>query len=174
VEALDEGERFLGVLKPILPESEALVVGIGGNRGEPACLRESFLEACKAAVSGPLAIGGKPPYLYKDLGVYRLLVDPISAREKISFCNDLIGPLIQHDLSYDTKLCQTLEVFLDTGSMRKAADALSIHYNTIKYRLSQIRRLLGTDLSEGKSRLAMHLALKVWALEKKLPTRSGD
>jgi hypothetical protein len=61
----------------------------------------------------------------------------------------------------DPVLAETAEVFLDcAGSASRAATALSIHRQTLYYRLSRITALTGLDLSDGESRLLLHTALK--------------
>jgi hypothetical protein len=61
----------------------------------------------------------------------------------------------------DPVLAATAEVFLDcAGSAARSAAALSIHRQTLYYRLGRIAALTGLDLADGEDRLLLHTALK--------------
>ena len=60
----------------------------------------------------------------------------------------------------DPVLAATAEVYLDrAGSVQRAATALSVHRQTLYYRLRRIEELTGLDLADGRDRLRLHLAL---------------
>jgi DNA-binding PucR family transcriptional regulator len=62
----------------------------------------------------------------------------------------------------DPVLAETAEVFLDcAGSASRAATALSIHRQTLYYRLARIAALTQLDLADGEARLLLHTALKI-------------
>jgi len=67
----------------------------------------------------------------------------------------------------DAVLSETAEVFLDcAGSASRAAAALSIHRQTLYYRLARIESLTGLDLSDGEARLLLHASLKAARLNR--------
>jgi DNA-binding PucR family transcriptional regulator len=79
------------------------------------------------------------------------------------FMNEQLGPLIEYDTQHNSSLLLTLARYFDSGcNYDEAADALSVHRNTLKYRLRRIRELLGRDPNDGSARLDLHLATKVW------------
>jgi hypothetical protein len=56
----------------------------------------------------------------------------------------------------------TLRAYFDTGhDLRRAAEALYIHRNTLKYRLSRVRELTGLDLTDPLDRLVSELQLRM-------------
>jgi sugar diacid utilization regulator len=64
------------------------------------------------------------------------------------------------DVDRDGHLVQTLRAFLDAaGSAPSAAAVLQIHRTTLYYRLSRVEELLGVDLSDGRTRLSLHLGI---------------
>jgi hypothetical protein len=64
------------------------------------------------------------------------------------------------DIDRDGHLVETLRAFLDSAaSAPKASAALQIHRTTLYYRLSRIEELLGIDLTDGRTRLSLHLGL---------------
>ncbi len=87
----------------------------------------------------------------------------------VGLVESFVGPLIDHDRRKGTQLTKTLATFLDTGGNRKAAAGkLTIHINTLDYRLRQIRGLLGED-SISPGHFTLHLALRLYPLYESRP-----
>lgn len=64
------------------------------------------------------------------------------------------------EVDHDGYLVETLRAFLDSAaSAPAAAAALQIHRTTLYYRLSRVEELLGIDLSDGRTRLSLHLGI---------------
>jgi hypothetical protein len=60
------------------------------------------------------------------------------------------------------RLLETLSAWLDAhGEARPAAEALHVHVQTVRYRLGQLRDLLGDALDDPDARLELALALRV-------------
>ncbi|MGO1991295.1 MAG: PucR family transcriptional regulator [Corynebacterium sp.] len=90
---------------------------------------------------------------------YNLILDAASDRHHASLVPDAVTPLL--DPSHGV-LRTTAETYLDCGGDRgMTSAALFIHRSTLYYRLNQIGKLTGLDLSTGHDRLIMHVALKV-------------
>ena len=94
-----------------------------------------------------------PPYSpvahWTELGAWRL----VSA---LTGPDPVVLPLLAEPL-----LAETAEVFLDcAGSAARAAAALTIHRQTLYYRLARVAALTGLDLAEGQDRLLLHASLK--------------
>ncbi len=76
---------------------------------------------------------------------------------------DLRSPLDQlraHDHQHGTRLTHTLAVVLDNwAEPRRSAEALGVHANTVRYRINQVRAVLGdhVDLNDPGDRLALRL-----------------
>lgn len=96
---------------------------------------------------------------YTDLGFERLVLS-LPRDQLEAFVHDQIGPLVEHDEQNDGELCRTLEAVLGLGNAAEAARRLYVHYNTMKHRLQRIGDLLGADLHDPRSRLALALALE--------------
>jgi DNA-binding PucR family transcriptional regulator len=59
------------------------------------------------------------------------------------------------------RLLETLAAWLDAqGEARPAAEALHVHVQTVRYRLGQLRDLLGGALDDPRGRLELALALR--------------
>jgi PucR C-terminal helix-turn-helix domain len=73
-----------------------------------------------------------------------------------------LAPLDALPASSRDRLLETLRAWLDAhGEARPAADALHVHVQTVRYRLGQLRDLLGDALDEPRARLELALALEI-------------
>ncbi|WP_327308792.1 helix-turn-helix domain-containing protein [Streptomyces sp. NBC_01298] len=99
---------------------------------------------------------GRPPGLYRlaDLAVEYQLVQPGPARDALA---RVLAPLEDQP-----HLIATLREFIAAGYRRaEAADALTVHRNTLTYRLGRIRLLTGHDATDPTG--ARHLAAALTA-----------
>jgi hypothetical protein len=73
-----------------------------------------------------------------------------------------LAPLAQLPEATRARLLETLGAWLDAhGEARPAAAALHVHVQTVRYRLGQLRDLLGDALDDPQARLELALALRV-------------
>lgn len=102
---------------------------------------------------------------YAALGPYRLLGDGQSTQE-----SQVLSPLKESGTS-GPMLLETLETYLDlAGDVQNVAARLNLHRSSLYYRLDRIGRLLGVDLSDGMTRLALHIELKKRRLHQRILT----
>jgi purine catabolism regulator len=84
-------------------------------------------------------------------------LDPREARE---FADRHIGPL-----SKDDDALTSIKAYLDnSGRLQAAADSLSIHVSTLRYRLDKLREAYQIDLQAPDTRLNIELALALTEL----------
>ncbi|ROR92240.1 helix-turn-helix domain-containing protein [Nocardioides aurantiacus] len=99
------------------------------------------------------------------LGLARLLLGDNGPAEVEEFVDRTIGPLLRYDAERDTRLVETLAVWLDaSGGLRDTAERLHVHPNTVTQRLDRVGRLLGPDWRQGARRLDVHLAVQTHRL----------
>lgn len=73
-----------------------------------------------------------------------------------------LAPLDDLPESTRERLIETLSAWLDAqGEARPAAGRLHVHVQTVRYRLGQLRDLLGDALDDPRTRLELALALRV-------------
>ncbi len=76
-----------------------------------------------------------------------------------------IRTLAEHDAKANSDLVKTLEAYLEHGgALAEAAAAISVHRNTLLYRLGRIEAVAGVDLKDAAQRLNLHVALKGWRM----------
>lgn len=85
---------------------------------------------------------------------------PRTVEEAQSAVRTALGPLLAHDHEAGSDLLRTLEAFLDCDrSWQRAAERLTIHRQTLGYRLRTIERLTGRKLGRSKDIAELWLAL---------------
>ncbi|MCS6871377.1 MAG: helix-turn-helix domain-containing protein [Anaerolineae bacterium] len=141
-----------------------LAIGIGSVVERPADWISSYRDAAHAANIARRLRAEQPLYA-ADLGIYTLLARPDLRNDLLALRDKMIGRLLSHDERQRTDLLQTLEAFLESnGNATQTADKLSVHRNTLLYRMSRIQDILKLDLDQTDVRLAVHLALKIHRL----------
>ncbi|MFD7818167.1 PucR family transcriptional regulator [Streptomyces sp. NPDC059785] len=155
-DALRAGVERAGMRRPGAPPPVVVVGVAGGWAAASAGLRHAA-ETATAAQGLP----DRPWYdarrLDTDLLLWRLRDHPDLA----AFVDRAIGPLRDHDERAKPPLLPTLETYLAHAG-RKAETARELHLNrqTLYNRLARIGELLGTDLDDPQTVLALSLALR--------------
>ncbi|MHB9862779.1 PucR family transcriptional regulator [Streptomyces sp. YIM S03343] len=154
--ALRAGVERAGMRRPGTP-APVVVVGVaGGWTAASAGLRHAA-ETATAAQGLPERPWYDARRLDIDLLLWRLRDHPDLA----AFVDRAIGPLHDHDRRGRPPLLPTLETYLAHAG-RKAETARELHLNrqTLYNRLARITDLLGTDLDDPQTVLALSLALR--------------
>ncbi|MEU2264090.1 PucR family transcriptional regulator [Streptomyces sp. NPDC019645] len=145
------GAARAGVHPPVV------VVGVpGGWAAASAGLRHAAETA--AAAQG---LPDRPWYDARRLDIDLLLWRLRDHPDLAAFVGRAIGPLLEHDRTSRPPLLPTLQTFLAHAG-RKAETARELHLNrqTLYNRLARISELLGTDLDDPQTVLALSLALR--------------
>jgi Purine catabolism regulatory protein-like family/PucR C-terminal helix-turn-helix domain len=96
------------------------------------------------------------------LGSVELLLATSPAEARRAFRASLLSPLLDYDAEHSTELVRTLRVFLDcSGSWTKAAEAMFVHVNSLRYRMRRVEKLTGRDLGSLADQAALLLALRL-------------
>jgi DNA-binding PucR family transcriptional regulator len=99
---------------------------------------------------------------WRDLGVYRLLISLQAARPGAEPADHAVLPLLD---PAQAELLRTAETYLDlAGHVQQTAAALTVHRQTLYYRLSRIETLTGLNLNSGEDRLLLHITIKAFRL----------
>jgi purine catabolism regulator len=137
-------------------------VGAGRVNAGLTGIQQSHREAKQALAMGRRLTG--PGYLtqFEELGVYRLIFAAESLPELRAFHDEALDLLIAYDRDHGGDLIRTLKAFFDAnGGPKEAANLLSVHRNTVLYRLDRVRAITGLDLDAADVRLRLHLALSI-------------
>jgi purine catabolism regulator len=141
-----------------------LAIGIGSLAARVNDWRSSYREAAQAADICRKLQSDQPMYI-GDLGIYTFLARP-DYRDDLRVLRDsTIGNLLQYEERQRADLLLTMEAFFQChGNHTQTAEQLSVHRNTLFYRMNRIAEITGLDLNRPDVRLAVHLALKIHRL----------
>lgn len=133
--------------------------------GQRVCHGDELMHAHSTALDAwRIALRtGQRAALYDDLQM-ELLLQSLDRSAVIRFVESQIGALMRYDAANHSDLIATLAAVLTTSNRVEAAERLFIHYNTLKYRMEQIRRLLGADWDSPPRRTALVLAVELYKL----------
>jgi PucR family transcriptional regulator, purine catabolism regulatory protein len=125
-------------------------------------LPEAYGQALKAARVGRQLHGHGAVAHFDQLGVYRLLSLVNDTAELHSFVRETLGSLASDADAENADLRRTLQVLLETNlNVAETARRLHFHYNTLRYRIGKLERMLGSFTEDAHLRLNLTLALHV-------------
>ncbi|MEU3527512.1 PucR family transcriptional regulator [Streptomyces sp. NPDC038707] len=154
--ALRAGVERAGMRRPGSPPPVVVVGVAGGWAAASAGLRHAAETATAAQ-----GLTDRPWYDARRLDIDLLLWRLRDHPDLAAFVDRAIGPLREHDGRSRPPLLPTLETYLAHAG-RKAETARELHLNrqTLYNRLARIGELLGTDLDDPQTVLALSLALR--------------
>ena len=143
----------------------------GGDGAEPASAGTGsavgavawvVAEARQAARLAKQLGGGVRVVDSAQFGSWELLLAMVPGEARRAFQAALLDPLVAYDRDHGTELVATLEAFLAcSGSWSKAAEAMFIHVNSLRYRIRRIEELTGRDPRSLADQAALLLALQM-------------
>src|SRR5207253_9781159 len=132
------GAQIMAAAAPVMKPGSASV-GIGNLANGVSELARSHLEARQALRLTRRAGGRARVASYRSFGAFRLLLEVQSPDALRRFVHDLLGPLLEYAQSRDTPLLAPLEALSTSRWVRRpAARHLSIHINSMSYRVERI------------------------------------
>jgi PucR C-terminal helix-turn-helix domain/GGDEF-like domain len=85
--------------------------------------------------------------------------------------DETLHPLVEYDLRHGTALVATVRTYVESGfNLRRSAEVLHVHPNTVMYRLRRVRELCGRDPHDPDDLLMLFLAMKMAEVS---PERDG-
>jgi purine catabolism regulator len=127
-----------------------------------ADLPRAYDEALSAVSVGRQMHGDSAVTHFDGLGVFRLLALIPDSADLRRFVEEALGPLADDDVAEHADLRHTLSILIDTNmNVAETARLLFFHYNTLRYRIAKLERMLGPFTTDPQLRLKLALALKV-------------
>jgi len=159
---------------------ERIVRGVSGDRGggrRPFSVGTSRLvhgfeelpgayqQARRATEVGRRFSGGNSTSHFDDLGIHRLIGLIPDTEELVVFARDILGELAE-ETPQAAELRATLRVLLDHNlNVAEASRELLMHYNTMRYRISKLEKILGPFTTDANLRLNVAVALEVHKIQ---------
>jgi len=142
--------------------ASAYAPGGAGSRWTTAGVADALAQARQARRLAAQLGGGARLVDAAEIGSVELLLAAVPGEARRAFRASLLAPLLDYDREHGTGLVRTLRVFLDcSGSWTKAADAIFVHVNSLRYRIRRVEELTGRDLGSLADQAALLLALRL-------------
>lgn len=155
-----EAERAIANVRKLheeLRRSFNIATGVGSIAGGSIGLTTTLNEAADAA---RVAVNRSTTGWFvrvDGLGVEQMLLAWTGTDTFVPAAESLLAPL----RGQNGELLATLSAYLDHESgIAATAEALGVHRNTVTTRIGRIQELLGVDLGDPETRLAIHLACR--------------
>jgi DNA-binding PucR family transcriptional regulator len=147
------------VTKALLPAFAAGPVVTGPSVDDLVAASSSIQD-----VLGALRVAGAWPEAPRPVSSEDLLAERAIAGDNRAV-RALVSDIYRH-LVKDPALLATADAFIASGgAIETTARQLFVHPNTVRYRLRRIVELCGHDLSDGRDRFVIQVALTVGRLE---------
>ncbi|HEY2222137.1 PucR family transcriptional regulator [Actinomycetospora sp.] len=139
-----------------------VTVALGREVDDVAGLPRSYDQA-RRTVEAARRLGREGRLLrFDDLGVHRLLLQVPDPEDARVFAREVLGRLATDSSERTVELIRTLaRYFREDGSPQRTAKVLSVHPNTVGYRLRRAEELSGLALDRYQDRLAAQVALEI-------------
>ena len=140
----------------------SFTTGVSRPISSAADLPSAYDEALKAVSVGRQMYGEGALTHFDGLGIFRLLALVPDSADLRRFVSEALGDLATDSSRENADLRQTLTVLLDTNlNVAETARILHFHYNTLRYRITKLEKMLGPFTTDPQLRLTLALALKV-------------
>ena len=155
----------------------ALVRAVGGDGGggrrsfatgvsrvvdDPAGIPAAYEQARRAVHVGRQLQGESSVSYFDDLGAFRLLSLIEDEGELLSFVREVLHELADEQDAEAADMRATLRALLDTNfNVAETSRRLHFHYNTLRYRISKLERIVGPFTTDPDLQLDLALALRV-------------
>jgi hypothetical protein len=134
-------------------------VGMSGPHTRPGGIALAYAEAKEAAHLA--AVGGVTG---RAVSLDEVLIDHIASSTPHvgRILDETLHPLVDYDLRHRTALVETVRTYVETGfNLRRSAEVLHVHPNTVMYRLRRVRELSGRDPHDPDDLLMLFLAMRL-------------
>ena len=100
---------------------------------------------------------------FDDLGVFQILAVAQDPNTIQRFVQKWLGALLDYDDSRSAELVPTLSSYLEAGgNYADSARKLSVHRNTLRYRLRRIGEISGHNLDDPDVQFNLQVATRAW------------
>ena len=140
---------------------QAYSVGVSQVAAGPLDIPRQYEEA-RVALRVGLRLHGKGAVTnFAGLGLYRLISN-VSQDELRAFVRDTLGPVLDLPEPTRSDLLKSLTVLSSTRyNIAESARILHYHYNTVRYRVTKLERMLGEFANDTSASLRIGVALEI-------------
>ncbi len=144
-------EEICNTIKNIYPENQVysgISDKITGYMGVPLSYRQA-----KSALE-IATVESKVVKLYKDIGVYKILLGVEDYNILRDFMMSVLSPLMAYDEKNKSNLSYVLESYLKhNSSIIEVSQKLGVHRNTVNYKMKLVREILNIELTDSEKKI---------------------
>jgi purine catabolism regulator len=149
--------------------------GIGRYHPEGLAFHTGYREARTALRIGRVQKGPGHSTDYSSTGLYRVLGEVTECDDVASVVSETLAPLIAYEREKAVDLVGTLSTYLRTqGNISESARILSLHRQSLSYRLEKVESLTSRSLVDPDDRFLLQLCLELYRLEPAIVSQSAD
>lgn len=159
-----KGDMAITVLRNLSVRQDDYFIGIGNIHENMDEISLSIQEALYASQYARL-FGGSP-ICFNKIGIYQILL-PYSRNPWMEqYCRSILDPILEFDRQYDGELFRTAQLYVRMNrDVERVAGELHLHKNTIRYRMSRVRELIGAD-GDGQADEQLSVAFRTYELQR--------
>ena len=158
---LQAGLERLGQLDPGLKWA----AGVGTVQSGAGGLRNTVDEATSALRAAQANRAFNRLHYFDRLGFARALIRWYEIDDVRDTIGEILAPLARLGDKNAAEAVHTLRAYLDTGqNIKKTAQELSVHRNTVRYRIKRILEVLDVDLADPEQRLLLELGTRAMSI----------
>lgn len=163
------GKRIQSVLQTAFPNQIIhILIGHPAHDWENILAKHQDLMALKETLKDKTSMYHPALLHIHDIGASFLLLQPGIYDRLPEFYKEYFSPLFQLEPAVQENILETLSVYIECGfNYREASRSLSVHHNTIRYRLEQFSDLTGLEITDQDDLLTILICLKYYNLRKK-------
>jgi PucR family transcriptional regulator, purine catabolism regulatory protein len=140
---------------------QAYSMGVSQVGAGPPDIPRLYEEARVALQVGQRLNGSGAVTNFAGLGLYRLISN-VSQGELRAFVHDTLGPVLDLPEPARSDLLKSLAVLSGTRfNVAESARILHYHYNTMRYRVTKLERMLGEFADDAAATLRIGVALEI-------------
>ena len=155
---------FMDSLKEMANQSQ-LIIGVSQQFHDILEIRRYYDQAIKALSYGETMLNANqkhPFYYFQDYILIEMLDICRKNENLIDFCNPKVLKLLKFDKQYGTDHMTTLYTFMEQSmNIRKTAQAMFIHKNTLIYRIEKIKEILNYDFENSWENFTIYLSFRI-------------
>lgn len=145
---------------------EKLNIGCSGVYDVVEELNQAVREAVWAQMVSAVSPGRMVSF--EKSGVYQMLLPHRDSRWSEAYHKKVLSPLLRQDAVAGTELMKTAIAYIRcAGGIKKTAEILFVHENTVRYRINNIHRMLCPEANELAFYEQLSLAIRLYVLKNK-------
>ncbi|MGH3470614.1 MAG: PucR family transcriptional regulator, partial [Nocardioidaceae bacterium] len=140
----------------------SFATGVSRLLDNPAAIPAAYEQARRSIQVGRQMQGDSALAHFDDLGAFRLLSLIEDPAELHNFAKEVLGAIATEGDPEAADMRATLRVLLDTNfNVAETSRRLHFHYNTLRYRITKLERIVGRFTEDPELQLDLSLALRV-------------